>query len=137
MRAILRRRRTIVAAVIVLLLVVAGIVGFNPWTANHFGYALPGADGLPSRIHYGGRDYAASGYCAGADWCKVHQRVCWSEEKLHVLNMWPLTQVGQIVTLFSRAYPIMGQAGPSGLTTTLLFVPSGSCYVVYELEGGP
>ncbi|HEX6819939.1 MAG TPA: hypothetical protein VF120_16305 [Ktedonobacterales bacterium] len=129
--------RLFVIEAIVVLVAVAGIVAFNPWTANHFGYALPGADGLPWRIHYGGRDYSANGYCAGADWCVGQPRTCWSQAKLMSVNIWPLYEVGQIPVLFGHPYPIMNAAIPAGLTTVLLFVPVGSCYVVYALEGGP
>lgn len=132
-----RWRRLLLIEAIVTLLVVAGIVAFNPWTANHFGYALPGADGLPSRIHFGGRDYSAAGYCAGADWCQGQARTCWSEAKMRSANIWPLAQVGQIPALFARSYAIVNAPVSAGLTTTLLFVPVGSCYVVYALEGGP
>ncbi|MGH2516973.1 MAG: hypothetical protein ACRDHP_15075 [Ktedonobacterales bacterium] len=132
-----RWRRLLVIEGIVTLLVAAGIVAFNPWTANHFGYALPGADGLPSRIHYGGRDYSAPGYCAGADWCQGQPRTCWSAATMRSYHYWPLAQVGQILALFGRPYPIMNSAIFPGLTSTLVFVPTGSCYVVYALEGGP
>lgn len=132
-----RSRRALVLVALVSLVILAGAVAFNPWTANHFGYALPGADGLPFRIHYNGRDYASTGYCAGADWCKGQQRTCWTQERLMSVQMWPLAEVGQIPALFARPYPIMSSAIPAGMTHTLVFVPAGSCYVVYALEGGP
>lgn len=138
MLATLRRsRRALLLAALVLLVILAGAVAFNPWTANHFGYALPGAEGLPFRIHYAGRDYSTPGYCAGADWCKGQQRTCWTQEKLRAVSMWPLAEVSQVPALFARSYPIMSSTISAGMTHTLVFVPVGSCYVVYELEGGP
>lgn len=138
MRLTRRRVRWILVSVSVVALAgIAVAVAFNPWTANHFGYALPGADGLPFRIHYNGRDYSSPGYCAGADWCRGQQRTCWSEEKLRVVNMWPLATVGQVPALFARQYPILSPAVPAGTTTTLIFIPTGSCYEVFALEGGP
>ena len=40
-----------------------------PWTANHFGYALAGAGGLPWRVSYNGRDYSSLYMCAQGGWC--------------------------------------------------------------------
>jgi hypothetical protein len=138
MRAMLQRWWYLFALEAFLVVIaVAGVVALNPWTANHFGYALLGTDGLPFRVHYGGRDYANPGYCAGADWCQGQRRTCWSQAKLQSVSLWPLAEVGQIPALFGRSYPIMNAAIPAGFTPTLIFVPIGSCYVVYALEGGP
>ncbi len=136
-------RRRLVAGVIAgaLLLIMAGLALWSPalpWAANHYGFALPGKDGLPYRIHYAGRDYATEGMCARAGWCSGQTRTCESQARLAADELWPLRQVDQVNTLFGPSYPVlMPTVVPPGLTTTLLFVPYQGCYEVYELEGGP
>ena len=68
----MRRWSRYSARVIGALLAVGGLAGvllliaLQPWTANHFGYALPGPRGLPYRLSYAGRDYSNAQTCAGA-----------------------------------------------------------------------
>lgn len=69
----LRRRRRIprrlVLLVGALLIMATGFWGaFQPRVANHFSYALPGKDGLPTYIYANGRRYQSLQVCAGDDW---------------------------------------------------------------------
>jgi hypothetical protein len=137
------KRWTIGASVALLLTLVAVLTWspLLPWAANHYGFALPGDDGLPYRIYYAGRHYATQGMCARAGWCAGESRECETpatlETKLRLHRMWPLHDVSSIGTLFGPSYPILAGATPAGLTTVILYVPYHGCYEVYELEGGP
>jgi hypothetical protein len=137
----MRRRRVGIIIVGALLLIAVALALWSPalpWTANHYGFALTGSDGLPYRIHHSGRDYQTSGMCAHADWCARQPRTCKSQAQLATEGLWPLRQVDQVNTLLGPSYPVlMLTAVPSGMTTTLLFVPYQGCYQVYALEGGP
>ncbi len=112
------KRVATVALVVVLL---AGGAAFLPWTANHFGYALPGDGRLPSRIHHDGRDYRSSTTCArfGGDETS-------------------LTQVGEVGTLFGSPHPVFTtHPVPEGTPLTVLVRDSPGCFVGYALLGGP
>lgn len=136
-----KRRKIAAGLIVAVLLAGIGVLGFTPalpWAANHYGFALPGRDGLPYRIHHAGRDYATQGVCAHADWCASQQSVCSSQTQLAAENFWPLHAVGQVNTLLGPSYPVLVPNGiPAGMTTTLLFVRYQGCYQVYALEGGP
>ena len=116
-----------------------------PWAANQFGFALPGAGGLPYRIHYNGHGYVNPATCARGGWCEQQQAsdgsshaLCWSIQELQQRNLWPLAQVGTLSTLFSSPYPLM--VPRASLTSTppqMVIVPlNGDCYVYYTLTGG-
>lgn len=124
----MRRRRTVLAIILALALVVVGgtALAFNPRVANHFGYALPGAAGLPSRVSYAGRDYAAAGQCL-------------TSAQLQQKGWWPLHQVSQIFTVLGPAHRVYTDSYPQGLATTslILLVDNGPCFAEYALEGGP
>ena len=107
---------------------------FQPWAANHFGYALPGQDRLPYRITYQGRDYSNPNECAGDTWCQPSAKTCTSKQQLQNQNFWPLTQVGTIPTLFGAAYPILA---PPNAETFIFVLDDDDCYLIYALEGGP
>lgn len=132
------RRWALAAGIVALALVGLGVAAFQPWTANHFSYALPGPRGLPFRIHYGGRDFSTPGMCAGADWCRtpvMGDSNCRSQAEIMGEGWWPLDQVGTMHTLFGPSYPIMSI---HNATQMLLFVRlSGGCYIAYAPEGGP
>jgi hypothetical protein len=113
------------AACVVALLVVAVVAALQPRVQNHFGYALPGENRLPLYVYYNDRRYADP------------NGTCWSAAYLQQVGIWPLHQVGEMPTLFGAVHIILDGPTPAGFTTTLLFVPSGRCYVVYALEGGP
>ena len=125
----MRRRRLVVVVTLAcaLLVIVGGAaLMLNPGVANHFGYALPGDAGLPSRVAYAGRDYAASGQCL-------------TSAQLQQNDWWPLHQVSHIPTVLGPARPLFTDTYPQGhaSTTMMLFTPKGSCYAVYVIEGGP
>jgi len=111
------KRAAVVAVVVVLL---AAGAAFLPWTANHFGYALPGDGGLPSRIHHDGRDYrSGTSSCTAADEAS-------------------LTRVGEVSTLFGPAHPVFTtRPVPEGTPLTVLVRDSPGCFVRYALLGGP
>jgi hypothetical protein len=137
----LRWAIVVVLGLVVLTVAGAGVIAFQPRTANHFGYALAGPDGLPYRISYQGRSYFNLSICAGADWCKGHtsgQSLCVTQAVLAQDNRWPLAQVGAVPTLFGPSHPVMAESSSAGLTQTELFVVNGSdCYVAYALQGSP
>lgn len=123
----MRRTRRVVLLIVAcatLLVIGGGALAFNARVANYFGYALPGDAGLPSRIAYAGRHYSSAGGC-------------WSSLRLQREGAWPLHAVSQLPTLLGPAHPVLSAPVPQGMTTMLLVVPSGSCYSVYSLEGGP
>lgn len=107
---------------------------FQPWSANHFGYALPGKDRLPYRITYQGRSYSNPYECAGDTWCNPTDKICSTKQQLIEQNVWPLKQVGTIPTLFGKSYPILA---PPNAETFILVLDHDDCYLIYSLEGGP
>ena len=107
-----------------LLVIGSGALAFNARMANHFGYALPGDAGLPSRIAYAGHHYSSAGDC-------------WSSSRLQREGAWPLHAVSQLPTLLGPAHPVLSAPVPQGMTSMLLLVPAGACYTAYSLEGGP
>lgn len=131
-------RGALAAGIVVVVLAGLGVAAFQPWTANHFGYALPGPRGLPFRIHYGGRDFGTPGMCAGAGWCQtpiMGDSNCRTQAAITSKGWWPLDQVGTMYTLFGPSYPILGI---HNATQLLLFVRlNAGCYIIYSLEGGP
>ncbi|MDQ7809184.1 hypothetical protein Q5425_36125 [Amycolatopsis sp. A133] len=125
------KRAAAVAVVVVLL--AAGGSAFLPWTANHFGYALPGERGLPYRIHHAGRDYHSSATCAGAGWCTAapYCTPFGGEET-------SLTRIGEVGTLFGAAHTVFTtRPVPEGTPLTVLVRAGPGCYVGYALMGGP
>jgi hypothetical protein len=128
-----------------LLLVLGSLVwgAFQPWTANHFGYALSGKDGLPSYIFARGRRYQSLQVCAGADWCqRDHEQQgiprCYDQAFLQSHQSWPLVKYGEMFTLFGAPQPIFVHTGSiAGLTAPFIMADGSDCYVVYSLEGGP
>lgn len=119
------RRALIIWAACATLVLAGGVaLAFNARVANHFGYALPGAAGLPERISYAGRHYSAQGEC-------------WASSKLQQVRLWPLREVSQLPTLLGPAHPVLSAEVPQGMTAMTLLIPSGACYAVYSLEGGP
>lgn len=122
------RRRTraalIIAACVVLFLAGGVTLAFNARVANHFGYALPRAASLPERISYVGRHYSA-------------QDECWASSRLQQERLWPLHEVSQLPTLLGPSHPVLSAEVPHGMMAMTLLIPSGACYAVYSLEGGP
>jgi hypothetical protein len=118
------------------------IVISQPRLANHLGYALPGAHGLPFRVHYAGRDYWNPSTCAGADWCKAGGPPrCTTSVWFHTYGYWPLQRVGWLWRLFDwpiSRYAVFRTPTPPGMTTMGVYVQTGAdCYIAYSLEGGP
>ncbi len=144
----MRKNRTalrIVAAMITLV-VLAAVAVFAwtvalPWSANHYGFALPGGtDGLPYRIHYNGRSYATRGHCARAGWCDTDIDKAFayiSRDTVQSHGEWPLTQVTTVSTFLGSSYPVLTHTPPAGTTTAFLYIPDGpDRYIPYTIEGG-
>lgn len=129
--------------IIALILTGAIWTALQPWTANHFGYALPGKDGLPTYIFANGRRYHSAQVCAGADWCqqeRAQQGIprCYTHADLqNRLHLWPLVHVGDMFTLFGAPRTILARAGSWSLTMAFIIADGPDCYVIYGLEGGP
>ncbi len=109
-----------------------------PRLADHNGFALPRACGVPARINYEGRHYANEPRCAGGS--TTHG--CYTEADLQALGAWPLARVGSVPTLLGDAHPIAlptdAEAIPAGVVPTTVYVEdNSSCYLEYSLEGGP
>ncbi|MGW4528521.1 hypothetical protein [Amycolatopsis sp. NPDC004378] len=125
------RRTALVALAVVLL--AAGGLAFLPWTANHFGYALPGDHGLPYRIHHAGRDYRSYTTCAGAGWCH-DEPYCVTSANLDAT----LAQVDEVDTWFGAAHPVfVRKPVPEGAPMIVLVQDGPDCYVGYAMMGGP
>jgi hypothetical protein len=143
----MRRRRIplwLTPLLVLLLLIMTGGVtaAFQPRVANHFSYALPGRDGLPTYIYANGRRYQSLQVCAGADWCtqdRLQQLIprCYSQADLQTMQIWPLVRVSTMFTLFGAPQPIMAPVGESGVMRPFVMDDGPDCFVVYELEGGP
>jgi hypothetical protein len=130
-----------VGVVLVLLVVSALLIVLQPDLANHFGYALPGKDGLPYRIHFAGRDYATYQVCADADWCvqdreRLHLPRCYDQGWLQSHIPGQLIQVATIWTLLGASYAVLSPRS-RGVTAPLIVADGTSCFVIYTLEGGP
>ncbi|SRR6266568_5033857 len=126
----------VVAAVLMLL----GLLWYLglPWAANQFGFALPGAGGLPSHIHYNGHDYSNPATCAREGWCAQQQTLCRSLTELQQGNLWPLIQVGTVPIMLSSSYPLMVTRASLNKNTppqTIIVPMNGDCYVYYTLVG--
>ena len=137
MRRTLRVWPGILIGVLVLLLIGVGWGAFQPWTANHFSYALPGQDRLPYRISYAGHDYSNSHECAGADWCRPDSSRCLPWQQVVDQSIGPVAQVGSVPTLFGSSHPVF--APPTGglIVMVVYVLESANCYLVYTIEGGP
>lgn len=144
----MRRLRSIPIPLALAVMVVACIVpasiwgAFQPRVANHFGYALPGKDGLPTYIYANGRRYQSQQVCAGAGWCDQNRLRdliprCYTESNLQTMRIWPLEQVSTMFTLFGAPQPILAPTGERGLTSPFVMADGDNCYVIYSLEGGP
>ncbi len=146
-----RSNRAVFRGLGVLVAIGAGLwLAFRPAVANHFGYALPTQNGLPCRIHYGGRDYDNDEQCAGinrsswAVWYDTRHHLqsggsCATTANLRSETALPLREVAGISTLLGLAHSIMvpGSVNYRGYAPTVLFVSDGACYRPYELSGGP
>ena len=107
----------------------------QPATANHFGYALSGPNGLPDHITYGGLRY---------DNLSVAGKQL-TQADLQAEGIWPLKQVGTIPTLFGASHAIEALANdPAAVGMTAGYTPldlyvatNGGAYCLYERGGGP
>lgn len=147
-----RRRRMvrwllITTAVVALLMILADGVAMQPMTANTFGYALPGANGLPNHFTYQGISYSNPNLCAGATTCQPQVTHRYTQADLAGAGIWPLHQVATLPTLFGAAHPVLEPvndpsmvSGPyvSDVHPFVLFVPDGAgAYYLYMRPGGP
>jgi hypothetical protein len=129
-------KRVAVVALVAVLLAAGGAVVLS-WTANHFGYALPGAGGLPYRIHHAGRDYHSSATCAGAGWCDTSASPCVPPARFGG-DETSLTQVGEVGTLFGASHAVFTtRPVHEGTPLTVLVRAEPGCFVGYALMGGP
>jgi hypothetical protein len=113
-----------------------------PWAANRFGFALPGAGGLPYRIHYNGHDYVNPATCAREGWCNPDGQphaLCWSLQELQQHGLWPLVQVNTLSTFLSSSYPLMiprANLSNNSLPPVVIVPMDSDCYVFYTLLKG-
>lgn len=140
----MRRRWRVWLAVGALLVAALGLFGATrPRVANHFSYALPGADGLPTYVYEDGRRYQSLQVCAYADWCAqdranegIPRCVTHADLASSRMQAWPLVRAGTMFTLFGAPHDILRPAGPRRMGPYV--VQDGpNCYAVYSLEGGP
>jgi hypothetical protein len=153
-RPVTRRRWGGRGVVVVSIAALAGLgllvwVAFLPVLANHFGYALPGKNGLPYRVHYDGRDYRSHLTCAGADWCEAEKTAedrarpfCTPRAELRVgmeNRDESLVEVDEVVTLFgpSHAVFVIRNNATGQAAMAILVEAAADCYVSYTLMGGP
>jgi hypothetical protein len=142
-RAWKRWALALVALVALALLLGAFTLGAaQPWTANHFGYALAGRDGLPTYVFARGRGYQSAQACAGADWCaadraRLNIPRCWTQADLSSHHAWPLEPVATMFTLFGAPRTLLQPVGDSDVTAPIIIADGPDCYTMYGLEGGP
>lgn len=140
-----RWRRWWVVALAVLALILGGLAwgAAQPWTANHFGYALAGRDGLPTYVFAYGRRYHSSQVCAGAGWCQADMAQlgvarCYTQSDLVRFRAWPLERFGTMLTVVGAPHDLLRPArSGDDITTPIIMADGPGCYVVYALEGGP
>jgi hypothetical protein len=144
MNRIRARRWLLVAGALVILLAALAWGATRPRVANHFSYALPGPDGLPTYIYANGRRYQSIQVCAGADWCAVDRAQwsgnvprCYTQSDLARMRTWPLVFHHWMFTFFGAPHAVMQPQGAGGVMTPFVIDDGPNCYVVYELEGGP
>ncbi|WP_409495702.1 hypothetical protein [Amycolatopsis sp. cmx-11-12] len=138
--------RRVVTVSIVVLVVLGALCGasFIPKVANHFGYALPGEEGLPYRVHYNGRDYRNNLTCAGAQWCageRTPEPYCTPRAGLDLgegNRETGLVKVDDVFTMFGPSHPVFTAGVPQGEVVTRVIVEAfNDCYLIYGLMGGP
>jgi hypothetical protein len=127
----------------VALVVVGALAGMAvlPWSANHFGYALPGDQGLPYRVEHDGRHYRSLVTCAGAGWCEAGatdrtQPYCTPRDELRPASLY---RVGEVPTLLGPPHAMFrtGEDEPAGAPMSVLVEATEGCYVGFTLMGGP
>jgi hypothetical protein len=153
MRSTARWLRPIVVALGVLLLAAALL--FLPPLADHFGYARPVPDGLPTQFTFSSWHLVKAHGCVG-----VFQRSiqggpttmgtypchtagssnrlaasCTTQQALRHSVLWPPLRVGSMSTIFGAAHPVykagFASSGP-GFPLGLALVGDGLCYVIYR-----
>lgn len=118
----MRRLTLLVAAV-----AAAALVWFLavPAIANHYGWATRWPLRMPGTIHFRGRAYGHPGGCVAKSHTPfvAHRAV----------------RVGAVSVVIGADIPILesepSRHGPADVA--LATQPSGNCYIVYSLEGGP
>jgi hypothetical protein len=127
------------------------VIAQQPRTADTFGYALPGANGLPGHFTYQGITYSNPHLCVDSAACQGAEPQRWSQAQLTTTGEWPMRQVATLPTLFGAGHAIyepvndksmIGAGGPyvSDLHpfTLYLEVPSApGWYYLYMRPGGP
>jgi hypothetical protein len=138
------RRWALILGIALLLLVGAlGCVATRPRVANHFSYALPGRDGLPTYVYANGRRYQSVQVCAGADWCATDRVLwggiprCYTQADLVRMQALPLVLHHWMFTLFGAPHAVMVPQHGYELTEPFVVDDGPNCFIVYGLEGGP
>lgn len=148
------RRLALLGALVVALAALGVVAALQPATADRFGYALPGAHGLPGHFSYQGATYSNDGLCAGGSSCAGAQATRWSLAMMGANGFNDgslLRQVAALPTLFGASHAIyepandpsmLGAGGPyaSDVHPFILFIQDPAApdwYYLYQRPGGP
>jgi len=134
----MNKKMKVVVGLILLSGFLISILVFLPYLANHLGFALPIDFGLPYQVIYKNRSYSSNdNMCAGGGWCQP-QLACSSITELDKKYNGPLSQIGNVYTLFGPVHPIMSGPMIHGSPPTIIWVSySKNCFLTYVLMGGP
>lgn len=148
------RRLALVGALVVALAALGAVAALQPATADHFGYALPGALGLPGHFTYQGITYSNAGLCAGGSACAGARAERWSLAMMGANGLNDgslLRQVATLPTLLGAPHAIyeptndpsmIGAGGPyaGNVHPFILFIQDPAApdwYYLYQRPGGP
>lgn len=112
---------------------------FLPPVADHFGYARPVPDGLPTHFpYYGWELQSTTSGCLQplqGGHCRARPRRCLTEAFLRRHHYWPLTELTTVPTLLGAAHPVYIIRAPVSLPLYGLFlVHDCACYMPYHRQ---